>query len=346
MPTKDTDTTPMLTKKPYYNSHKDISNEHVPFIVSIPRTRLFGRRKIQTNETVSPAEKPKKESKINSTQIDKFELSDGKLTFFVLSGVFKKRWVNTSEILLTEISHVESNGNLINITRGGAVHRYVYKNKTDSFERLQEQILVYLSEKQATAEDSRKIAALKAELASAINASIPIVDLCFDILMAMNKKRINWSQIDTVTGKLAGTLDFSGQNIASLSIDLSKIPLSVKSQVPKDVAEHVMDVLKTIYAYFDALTSHDSLVENTANVDNAKKALLAYFTVNDVLLAKFTGQKVEDKEISALENVVLALVDKSVITSSWDELNGALSNVKEGELGLAEARTLFRFQLK
>jgi len=235
---------------------------------------------------------------------------------------------------------------MISITRGDTVYRYVYKNNTESFKTLQEQILAYQSETQSTAENNRKTATLKADLAGAINTSIPTVDLCFDLLMAMNKKRIEWSQIDAIAIKLADNVGFSGQTIASLNVDLSKIILSVKSQVPKNIAKDTMDVLKAIYGYFDALKPQDNLVENTENVDNAKKAVLSYFTINDVLLAKFTGQKVEEKEISALENVILALNDKSTINLSLDELKAALSSFEAGELGVDDVRAMFRLQLK
>ncbi len=337
----------MLTKKLQYNSHKIINSyNNVQFTTLMPNIQLFGKNKKQATVTTLPKEKIKKETEINATPISKYELSGDKLTFFVLSGVFKKRWVNRGEILLTEISHVESYGNLISITRGDNIYRYVYKNKTESFKALRDQILAYISEIQATAENNRKTATLKADLASAINVFIPTVDLCFDLLMAINKKRIEWSQIEAVTNKLSSNVSFAGQTIASLNVDLSKIILSVKSQVPKNIAKDTLDVLKTIYNYFDVLKPNDNLVKETENVDNAKKMILAYFTINDVLLAKSSGQKVEDKEISALENVVLTLKDKLTINLSLDELKAALSNFETGELGVNDVRAMFRLQPK
>lgn len=339
----------MHTNKLHNNPHKDINSCAYVSVIAAPiplHLQLFGRNKKQVTEVASPAEKPHKEPKIKETPIEKYELTEGKLTFFALSGIFKKRWVNRGEILLLEITNVESSGNSISIKCNGTISHYVHKNKTESFKGLQEQILAYQSQTQETAENRRKEVALKAELAGAINAAIPVVDLCFDVLMGLNHKRINWSQIDVVVSKLASSVGFSGQTLASFSVDLSKISLSVTSQVPKDVAKDAMDVLKAIYGYFDALTPPDNLVENAINVENTKKAILAYFMVNDVLLAKFTGQKVDDKEISALENVILALVDKSVITLSLDELKAALENFETGELGLDDVRALFRVQLK
>jgi hypothetical protein len=323
-------------------------NTHV--IVSVKlvllHLQLLGRKKKQATEMPSSVEKPEKEIKIKITPIEKYELSDGKLTFSALSGLLKKRWVKVGEFPLSEITHVEGSGNLISITRDGALYRYVHKIKSESLKGLQEQILAYLSETQTTAENNRKTGVLKTDLAGALTATIPTVDLCFDILKGLNQKRINWSQIDSAASKLAGNVSFSGQTLAFLNVDLSMIPLSVKSQVPKDVVNDIMNVLKVVYGYFDALTPLDNLVENASNVDNAKRAILAYYIINDILLARVTSQKDDSEELLALETVVLDLVAKSNIKVRLDELNMALGNSKRGELGVDDVRAIFRAQLK
>jgi hypothetical protein len=308
--------------------------------------QIFGRNKKQTPQETAPNQKPKKTPKIKATPIGKYELSEGTVTFSALNGTIKKKWVKRGEFFLSEITHVETVGNIISITRGATVYNYVHTAKTASFKPLEEQILAYLSQEQTTTQNSLKIAALKTELAKAINASIPTVDLCFDVLAGLNQKRVNWITIEETASKLGGNINFSSQTLAPLNVDLSKIPLSVKSQVPKDVTADAMAVLKSIYGYFDALTSPDGLLENTQNVYNTKKAMLAYYTVNDVLLAKVTGQKDDEKELSALDTVVLELADKSSLKISLEELKTAFNNVDRGELGAEDVRAMFRVQLR
>jgi hypothetical protein len=309
--------------------------------------RLFGKMKstvLQTRQG-KPVKKTEK-TKTRAILIGKYEISDDKVVFFGLSGILKKQWVTRGEIQFSEISTVESTGNVAHIVCDNKHYEYVHAVKTQSFRELQDKFLAYLAKKRTIEENYQKNNVLKTDLVGVLKASIPTVDMCFDVLLAMNRKRTNWKLLEETTGKLESIIFFSGQILTPFTADLTKISLSIKSQVPKLIIVSAIELLKSVYAYFDALKPADHLVENAINIDNIKNVILAYYIVNDVLLAKLTGQTVEDKEISALEKSVLAFSNKSVIKISVDELKASLVSVGADDLVVHDVRAMFKVQLK
>jgi hypothetical protein len=312
--------------------------------------RLFGRNK-KTDATLQQATQekpPTSKPKTKGIPVVKYEVADGFVTFLVTKGLTKKRWVPISEVPVAEITNIESSGNQLSLTCDGIQHNYTLKSKTQTFEGLQDQIQSLIAEQQKTTETSQKTSQTKTDLIAAIDSSIGVVDVSFDILMALHTKRVDWSVLEGHAQTIGSGLSLTGQTFPQLNVDFAKISAGIKAQMPKDVSVETLNVLKLIYSYFNNLTSSDSNEDNTKNVNNAKTAMLAYYTLNDVMFARVTGQKDDEKEFAVLENAFVSLAGESNIKVNVDELKATINKIslqEKSEVKVDDVRAFFKQQL-
>ena len=313
--------------------------------------RLFGRKKTKTNPTDIRQEsqlknKPKKPA---GTSVTKYEISQDKVKFYTAKGALKKRWVAINEFPISEIFAVESLGNWLSITWKGTAYPFILKQKNASFAKLNEQLQALREEYQRNLEQTQKAAIRKTELLTVINGSLPIVDSSFDILMGLHQKRIDWKSIETDAQPLAVPYSFKAATLEPLDLDFSKVAAAVKSQVAKETSKETLNVLKAIHSYFNGLKPENDLAGTNPNFEHANAAVLAYYTLNDLLLAKIVGEKESQKEMAYLEETLKTLSDgTNVKVNAVDVLTyvDKMGVEAEREGVVAETRALFREQLK
>ena len=251
------------------------------------------------------------------------------LKFFVAKGFPKKRWVSIKEIPVYEITSVESFGNELSISWNGSVYEFIFKKKNESFVMLRDQIRGLLEGQRKNIEITEKANQRKNDLNSIINFSIDVVDLSFNILMGLSRKKISWDILEGYIGSLGTNLSFKGQTMEPLNVDFGDFIVAIKKQALKETSKEAFKILKTIYNYFDNLKAEDDL---NIELQNAKTAMLAYYTLNDLMFAKFVGGDADEKENLALESALLSLADKSNIKVSFEELNTSIDRLGvEGE---------------
>jgi len=309
---------------------------------------LFGRKKnTQPITQTSPAEKPERKPKLKGTIVGKYEFAEGKLKFYAIKGVFKKRWVAINEFPVAEITNVDSIGNGLIITWNGATHYFLHQKKSESFNGLRDQILGLLAEQQQTTEKNRKQSELKADLKAALNATLSTVDLTFDILIGLHEKRVNWQHLNSFSDRLVGGLSWTGQTLPPLNVDFSKISDAITKQVPKEVSREVLGVLKAIYAYFYSLPNKEDITENHEFLKNAKNAMTIYLILNDVMFARVTGQKDDPKELAALENAMSMLIDAANVKISLDDIASSIqkTSAPDSKIDLDDFRENFREEI-
>jgi len=314
----------------------------VPVITTIALPLLiWGQKNADaTTHTPSPPQKNK------GLLIEKYELSNDVLKFFVAKGFPKKRWVQIKEIPVYEITSIESFGNELSISWNGSVYKFIYKKKNESFVMLRDKIRGLLEGQQKTIGITEKTNQRKNDLNSIINSSIDVVDLSFNILIGLSRKKISWDILEMYIDSLGTNLSFKGQIIEPLNLDFGDFIVAIKKQALKETPKEAFKILKAIYNYFDNLKAEDDL---NLELQNAKTAMLAYFTLNDLMFAKFVGGDTCDKENLALESALLSLADKSNIKVSFQELNTGIDSLDvEGEnQGLVEdIRAIFKSQLR
>jgi hypothetical protein len=165
------------------------------------------------------------------------------------------------------------------------------------------------------------------ELVEVINASIGIVDLSFDILIGLHKKRINWQLLEGYSKAFGETLSFTGQSMPSLNLGFLKISSAIKNQVPKETSKEAYSILKVIYGYFDSLSFDDDLKASVPNFLSTKAIILSYYTLNDLLLGKAVGDKENKKEAHQLESVLQILTNDSSFKVNIEELMVSIGKV-------------------
>ena len=275
------------------------------------RARKMSEKKIQpADEANQPAKVASQPAKV-AVKVDKAEIVDNTVKFFVAKGRRKKQWVTVKEIPVLEIEHIESSGNEVTVTWKGATDLFCTKDKTGSFTALVEQVNGIIEEQRAnqqkTAEVNEKNAQRKIELLEVIDKSIRTVDLSFDVLIGLQDKRISWQQIEAVANSFGENLNFTGQTIPPLTLEYSKIGPAVKAQLPREASKEAFNILSATYGYFDALKPEEDIKENPLNFQTAKTLISAYFMLNDLLLSRFVGDKNNAREVGELEVALQSL---------------------------------------
>ena len=337
-------------------AHPQTSQHQFTYVPSITTAAmpllLFGRKK--KNETSeqsaqqTPLPKPKK-WKPKGTAVGKYEIAEDKVKFSIMKGFAKKRWVIVKEFPIYEITAVESIKNWISFTWKGEAYPFVLKKKTDSFVKLQEQIQGMQEENQKALQKKEHAALRKTELLGAVNTVLPIVDSSFDILIGLHGKRVNWTRIEGYMQTFANPLSFKAQTLMPLDIDFANVSAAAKAQAAKDTSKETFAVLKAIHDYFNAFKPEEDAVDTSPNFEQTKTLVSAYYTLNDLFLAKAVGEKDSIKELSALEGQLKDLADKTSFKLSIEELKQSLNAPQSEEDSgdtLSDARLLFREQLK
>ncbi len=330
---------------PKPTQHKNHNYPFTPTITTIAVPLLIGQRK----KTEATQEKTlKQNTKPKGLAVVKYEVSDDKVKFFAAKGFLKKRWVIIKEIPLNGITSIESLGNELNLTWNGAVYSFVFKQKSESFDALRNQIQGLLAEQQKTVESTEKTSLKKNDLAQTVKASIGIVDLSFDILMGLHEKRVNWTRLESYADSLGSTLNFKGQTMTPLNLEFAKVSAAIKRQVPKETSKEAYNILKSIYEYFNSLKPDNDLTDTNLNAQNVKAVISAYYMLNDLLFGKVIGEKDNKKESLALESVLLTLANESIVKVNVEELNAGMDRLgvdvdSKGVIG--ETREIFKKHL-
>jgi hypothetical protein len=315
---------------------------------TINSTRLFGRKQKQVpkeESAIAPAKpKPKK---LSGLKIAKYEVTDDKVKFSNTKGIFKKHWFVEKEYPIYEVTSVESLGNWLSLTWNNQTHQFLLR-KGESFAKLQEQIQTLQLEHQKAQELNVRVAQRKADLLNLIDRSLLIVDSSFDILIGLHAKRVDWHQIEAYSQTLGKSFSKNSASLQPLGIDFAAVDAAVKSQVAKDTSKEALAVLKVVHSYFTGLKPEDDLSGFNPNFEHAKAALLGYYTLNDLLLAKVVGEKDSKKEVAYFEEVLKTFEGTGVKVDLATFLGAVEEAAVEAKRDSAifEVRALFKEQLK
>jgi hypothetical protein len=206
-------------------------------------------------------------------------------------------------------------------------------------------------EEQKFVVDNEKIELRRNELLYVTNASMRVIDLSFDILFNLNCQRINWEQLDYYFKGFGVNLVFIGRSMPSLNLDFQKLSSAVKSQVPIETSKEVSNVLKALFEYFNSLNPHDDYTGNVPNFQSAKAIIMAYYTLNDLLLGKIVGDKDDKTENEQLENILQTLTTWSAFKIKTGELVESIQNINhvdsenDSDVNVENIRQIFKEQL-
>jgi len=320
----------------------------IPAITTITIPLLIGRSDKTRNieqSSQQKATKPKQES----IRVEKFEISQYVLKLLVEKGFLKKRWVAIKEIPLNEITLIKSLGNELLITRNGVTDSFLIENKKSSFSGLPEQIQNLIQERQKNLENEAKANQRKHKLAELIDATVCIVDLLFDVLMAMQVKTVNWINLESYANSLREKMCLTQQTLAPLNLDFSNITDTIKSQAPEKASREIFDLLNSIYGYFDNLELKEEPEKEHPNIADAKAAILASYALNDLFLGKIVGEKDDQKESQVLDITLQNLAKDTNFKINYQDLKVDLDKIDsyaESENIIESIREIFKEQLR
>ena len=287
-----------------------------PLITTVAFPLLIGRQK--NAESTQEKLSENKNSKSKSLAITKYEVSDNKIKFFDAKGFPKKRWVLIKEMPIHEISGIESFGKELKLTWNEEVYTFVSKKNSESVISLCDQIQSLLKDRKKTIENNEKSYLRKNDLRKVMD----VIDLSFDILMGLNEKTIDWIHLEC---NAAGYLDsWKLDEGAPLNLDFTNVSAAIKRRISEETSKEAYDILKSIYEYFDGLKPLDYQKDDSVNVPIAKNLILTYYMLNDVLFGKVVGEVDNEKEILALEGVLLDLANGSNVKFNLEELKSGI----------------------
>ncbi len=320
---------------------RKLNKKHQPTEMTAKEPELAAK------ENIPAAPKPK--PKVKGIPVGKAEVVGEMVKFSVAKGFFKKSWVTLKEVPVFEIVGINSFGNELTVTWKDLTESFVFKKKGESFSKLHAQIEGLLEEHKKMLESQEKATQRKTDLTSVLNASVGVVDLSFDILMSLQVKKVDWSRLEAYADGLGTGLSFSGQTLAPLNVDFSIVTSAIKNRTPKDASKEAFTVLKLIHEYFDGLNLDEDIAETHPNFKDARAVIFAYYTLNDLLLAKIVGEKDIQNESNSLELALEGLANETNVKVNLEELRGSIDKMSVGaetDDAVSYARDIFKEQLR
>jgi hypothetical protein len=348
----------------FWNSTIDLSTESVssmssPYelyaaivtpaiaITCVPAYFIVRRRKRRPDEAILAGSAAK--ARLINVGSGTLELIDNTIKFHIEKGHLKKREEIAREIPITDIESIKQVGNVLSITWKGVTDMFVMK-KSELVGKINEKVAEALNEKGKILEDDKAAKQKRNELTKMLSVGMEIVDSLFDILRSL-QGRIDWNRVeDYLKRSEENVRNFTNLTAATTNLGFTKISSAIKEHLPEEISKETYSILRSLYEYFNELTSKTESPEQThPNYSDAKTTILAYYTLNDVILSTIVGDEEIGKESNAL---VMMLEDLSKVTDlkidvvAFKDATNKLVMEKGKESVIEESRALFRQQLK
>jgi hypothetical protein len=180
------------------------------------------------------------------------------------------------------------------------------------------------------------------ELNDIFNSYANIIDSLHDLLMDLNG-HTSWMDLENgltrckLSKALEGKISIENLNFRNLSI-------LIKNKKAKEAANEIAALIETLHKDVLALKGKEASEETPLYYGSLKSVILAYFTLNDVLLGQALGDEELDKEKIELAKVLDGLSEKTR-TVLFAEFTNKLKLQKTGKLSVEKSRLLIRKQL-
>jgi hypothetical protein len=134
-------------------------------------------------------------------------------------------------------------------------------------------------------------------------------------------------------------------------LDFKKLSLATKRHLPVEVSKETYSILKSLNEYFnESASSKNELPEQThPNYNDAKTTVIAYYTLNDIILGIIVGDEQIGKETNELVKLMAKLSEETNLKMDIDAIKDWANKlrVEEGkESVIEESRAVFLQQLK
>jgi hypothetical protein len=303
-------------------------------------------RKQQSTKAV--VAKPAAKARLRNLGNGTLELIDNTIKFHIEKGRLKKQKKIVREIPLADIESIERVGNELSITWKGVTDSFVIE-KAEFVETMYEKITEALEARKNASEAEEATKQKLNEFAQILSVALKIVDSLFDILRSL-QGRVDWNHVE-------GYLKCSRENARSfadqkgaIDLEFAKLSSAIKEHLPEEISKEAYGILKSLYEYFNGLTSQNENLEQIhPNYNDAKTTILAYYTLSDIILGTVVG----DEEIGKESNELVTMLDDlskatglEINVDAIKEVINKLGAEEEKESVIEESRAVFMQQLK
>jgi hypothetical protein len=277
------------------------------------------------------------------------ELVGNTIKFHVEKGRLKKQKEIAKEIPITDIESMERVGNELSITWKGVTDRFIIE-KAELAETIHAKITEALSVQSKQLEAKEEVAKQKLnELAQVLSNALKITDSLFDILRSLHG-RVDWNRVESRLNCSKETVRRFADQKGVVNLDFAKLSSAIKEHLPEEISKEAYDILRVLFEYFNGLTSQgESSAQIHPNHDDAKKVILAYYTLNDIILCTVVEDEEVGKERAELAMVLDGLSKGTGLKINVDAVKDVVNKLgveKEQESVIEESRAVFVQQLK
>ena len=304
-------------------------------------------RKQKSPETVSAESTTK--ARLRNVGNGTLELVGNTIKFHVEQGRLKKQKEIAKEIPIADIESVERVGNELNVTWKGVTDRFVIE-KAELAETIHAKITEALDAQRKTLEAKEEVQKQKLnELTQALGNALKIADSLFDILRSLHG-RVDWNRVESHLKCSKENIRRFADQKGVVNLDFAKLSSAMKEHLPEEISKEAYSILRALFEYFNGLTSQgESSAQIHPNHDDAKKVILAYYTLNDIILGTVVGDEEVGKESNELLMVIDDLAKGTGLKINVDAVKDVVNKLgveKEKESVIEESRAVFVQQLK
>jgi len=242
------------------------------------------------------------ESKASLTNLGrgKLELVGNMIRVHKEKGYFRKRKEIAREISVTDVESIKRVGSEFSVTWKGCTEIFVIE-ETDLIGTISERITETLEEQRRIPQDKEAAKQERNEIAKILSVAIEITDSLFDVLRSLHGQ-VDWNRVESYSKRAEEKWkELHEPKGWAIDLDFKKLLLAVKGHHPKETSNEISIILRILYEYFRGLTlKNEFLDEIHPNCHDAKTTILAYYTLNDVILGTIVGDEETRKEISEL----------------------------------------------
>jgi hypothetical protein len=316
-------------------------------IICIPSYVITKRKKRRKPEAIL-AGSASKARKTNFGR-GKLELVGNTIRFQTEKGYLRKRKEIAREIPVTDVESIKRVGSEFSVTWKGITDIFVIE-ETDLVGTINERITETQEKQRRMLQDKEAAKQERNELAKILSVAIEITGSLFDVLRSLHGQ-VDWNRVESYSKRSEEKWKgLHEQKDWAIDLDFTKLLLAVKAHHPKEASKETYSILRTLYEYFRGLTSKNEFLDEIhPNCHDAKTTILAYYTLNDVILGTIVG----DEEIGRESNEIVTMLDelskRTDLKINVEALKGVINKlgIKKGNEGvIEETRMVFRQQLK
>jgi hypothetical protein len=275
-----------------------------------------------------------------------FELAENAIRFYHAKSPYRKNKEDNNETAIADIDNLSREENQIIIISKSKEETFAFKESLTA--------LVYESINKAWINQKKPLEETvfnqqQTELAKTFKVVTNIVDSLFDALVSLHG-RIDWDYTESCVKRYQKTAaSAKGQTLLEPSPKFERLFSSIKERQVEESSKEIQRTLELLYRNVFGINSENLMLNKFGPRDNAfKGAILAYFTLNDILLGHVVGDEESVRESNELAIILNGLAQTSNTQIDTiaviESLNKQVENKTQN--GFSESRTLLLIQLK